>query len=141
MIKIILTVALNFIFIAGFFFLVQHKNGNLTKQVKQLDKKILSQKEIETVVQKFKMQQDWITLQSQNVSELEPLKYQTIQLLLNLSDHIPESVYLTDFVKLEHELLLSGETSSGEELKKFINQFHLKLIKSKGTSFQVSGST
>jgi Tfp pilus assembly protein PilN len=133
--------ALNFIFILGFFLYSQQKNRYLTRYFDRLQFNIKSKENLQIAVQDFKSKQEQVFLLNQNVADLEQEKIQTVSFLVDLVNQIPAGISLIELTKLDKSFLISGKTSSKEVLRSFVHAKNLKLLKSKRRFFEASGST
>lgn len=137
--KVFFTIALNLVFILGFFLFSHQKNKNLMRQLDKIENNIKSKQNIRLAVQNFKAQQQQILLQNKNVSELEPLKTQALNFVLGLINELPLGISLMELTKQDRTFVISGKTALKQDLRTFVNLRHLKLLKSKRRLFEASG--
>lgn len=137
--KIFFIIALDLVFILVFFLFIHQKNKDLGRKFVQIENNIKSKQNLQLAIQNFKAQQEQVLLQNKKISDLEPLKYQTVNTVVNLINGLPAGISLFELRKLDDTIWVSGKVVSDEALKNFVNLHHLTLLKSKRLLFEVSG--
>ncbi|MEI6806050.1 MAG: hypothetical protein WCK49_06040 [Myxococcaceae bacterium] len=138
--KLFFLAALNLLVILCFFLFVQQKNRNLIRQFEKIESSIQSKQALQLAIQDFKAQQQQVLIENKNIENLEPLKVRTLDFVLGLVNELPVGISLVELTKSESTYHLKGIADSKEALRTFVNLHHLKLIKSKGLSFEVLGT-
>ena len=139
--KIFFIIAINSIFVLGFFLFMQQKNKDLARNLSRTEFNIKSKKDLQISIQNFKSQQEQVSLLNQNIADLELPKTQTLKFVIDLVNQMPAGISLIELTKLDESFLISGKASSKEVLRTFVNLRHLKLLESKRRFFEASGST